>query len=77
MPPRLAGEVQTPLRTILERLNMSQAALARAVGVDKRQVGSWVRGEYVPAPERREQIAREVGVSAVELWPDAEHKAAA
>lgn len=71
MPPRLAGEVRTPLREALERINLSQAALARALDCDRSQVGQWVRDEYTPTHERREQIAREVGVSAVELWPDA------
>jgi transcriptional regulator with XRE-family HTH domain len=77
VPPRLASEVRTPLREALERIGLSQAALARALDCDRRQVGQWVCGEYVPAPERREQIAREVGVPAAELWPGAEHKAAA
>jgi hypothetical protein len=38
-----------------------------------------VTGEYVPVPERAEQIAKAVGSTVRELWPDADHdqKAAA
>jgi transcriptional regulator with XRE-family HTH domain len=77
--PRLAGEHRTPLRVALERVGLSQAALARALGVDRRQVAQWVSGEYTPVPPRREQIAREVGVAQAELWAaasDAERSAA-
>jgi len=71
VPPYLASEVHTPLRKALERAGLSQSALARALGADRRQVGAWTRGEYVPLPERREEIAAVVGCASVELWPEA------
>lgn len=76
MPPRLAGEVLTPLREALGRYGISQSSLARSLNCDRRQVGMWVRGDHVPNPERREQIARVLGVEPAELWPDAERAAA-
>lgn len=77
--PRLASEHRTPLREALERAGISQAALARAIGCDRRTAARWVTGEYVPVPERAEQIAKAVGSTVRELWPDADHdqKAAA
>jgi transcriptional regulator with XRE-family HTH domain len=77
LPPRLASEVRTPLREALERKGLSQAALARALGCDRRQAGAWVTGEYTPVPERREEIAAIVGSTSVELWPDADDSSAA
>lgn len=72
MPPRLASEAATPLREALEHSGLSQRTLARMLGCDRRQVGAWVLGEHVPAPERREQIAKAVGSTVGELWPDAD-----
>ena len=79
MPPRLASEAPTLLREVLKRNNISQSALARALGCDRRQVRAWVTGEHTPTPGRREEIACAVGVSEAELWPDADssQKAAA
>jgi transcriptional regulator with XRE-family HTH domain len=76
VPPRLAGEVLTPLREVLERSGLSQSALARALNCDRRTVGMWVRGDHVPVLARREQIARVLGVEPAELWPDADRRAA-
>lgn len=69
--PRLASEHRTPLREALERAGISQAALARAIGCDRRTAARWVTGEYVPVPERAEQIAKAVGSTVQELWPSA------
>ncbi|HEY5342473.1 MAG TPA: helix-turn-helix transcriptional regulator [Solirubrobacteraceae bacterium] len=77
MPPRLASDAPTLLRKALERSGLSQAALARALDCDRRQVQQWVTGEYTPVPARREQIAAIVGSTSRELWPDADEKAAA
>jgi transcriptional regulator with XRE-family HTH domain len=76
MPPRLASETRTPLREALVRKGLSQAGLARVLHCDRRQVGAWVTGEYVPVASRREEIARAVEVAASLLWPDAEDVAA-
>jgi ribosome-binding protein aMBF1 (putative translation factor) len=73
VPPRLASEAPTPLREALERAGLSQAALARQIQCDRRDVGRYVSGEHTPeSPERREQIARAVQATAQELWPDAD-----
>jgi DNA-binding XRE family transcriptional regulator len=77
MPPKLASDPPTPLRETLERIGMSQAALARALGVDRQNARAWVIGEYTPKPERREQIARVVQAPVEELWPNAERSAVA
>ncbi len=50
---------------------MSHAALARALDVDRRQVATWVSGEYTPVPLRRAEIAGAVNAKVEELWPDA------
>jgi transcriptional regulator with XRE-family HTH domain len=79
MPPRLASEAPTPLREALERTGLSQRALARRLGCDRRQVGSWVVGEHTPSAARRTQIVTELAnagavegeVTAESLWPHA------
>ncbi len=85
MPPRLASEAPTPLREALERVGLSQAALARQIRCDRRDVGRYVSGEHTPeSPERRERIADVitdysdglVRVTVEELWPDVARKAA-
>jgi transcriptional regulator with XRE-family HTH domain len=48
---------RTPLREALEQVGLSQARLARTLGVDRMQVVRWVQGEHTPMPERREEIA--------------------
>lgn len=51
------GRNPTPLREALERVSLSQARLARTLGVDRMQVVRWVQGEHTPMPERRHEIA--------------------
>lgn len=56
---------------------MSHSALARALGVDRRQARLWITGEHTPKPPRREQIVQTVAagggtVTVAELWPDAD-----
>lgn len=60
---------------------MSHSALARALGVDRRQARLWITGEHTPEPPRREQIVQAVAasggtVTVAELWPDADRRAA-
>ena len=67
----------TPLREALERVGLSQARLARTLGVDRMQVVRWVQGEHTPMPERRQEIAviidgwTDAEVTVQGLWPHA------
>jgi transcriptional regulator with XRE-family HTH domain len=51
-------------------LSVTEAAVK--VGTSSQLYGSWERGRYVPGREQRIQVARALGIEAIELFPETE-----
>lgn len=60
----------TPLAKALDEDGRRQDWLARQLGVDRFQMSRWVRGVHVPVEPTRVEIARVLGRTVDELFPD-------
>jgi transcriptional regulator with XRE-family HTH domain len=58
------------LRAAVQRAGLDPEQLASVAGVDVKSVGRWLAGRSVPRPRHRARVARALGVSEQELWPE-------
>ena len=65
------------LYTIMLERNMSQSDLARAAGLGRDSISTYVRGRSVPAPSSLQKLAKALNVDAEELYPNYSANAAA
>jgi transcriptional regulator with XRE-family HTH domain len=68
-PPRNPEEANKALLWAIQRAG-SQGALARAAGVTRQAVTSWMRRGYIPISAALLRAAHELGVSPKKLRPD-------
>ncbi len=69
---RTPKELESPLRRLRRQVGLTQAELARRIGVSDRAVRGWEKGEYPPMltiPQLR-ALCRELGVAFDELPDD-------
>lgn len=52
-----------PLKTYLERNEISQAQFAQLVGVTQPTVSDWINGRMLPSTDRLVEISRVTGLS--------------
>jgi len=65
----MSNKKGTHIRILLLQKGISQAQIARVMGVTEGAISQVVHG-YTKNPRLREAIARACGVSVEELWPD-------
>ncbi|MGI8715397.1 MAG: helix-turn-helix domain-containing protein [Solirubrobacteraceae bacterium] len=58
------------LKNALEHAGMTVEQFAEIIQVDPKTVQRWVSGTTVPYPRNRGTVARALGLSARDLWPD-------
>ncbi len=63
---------QNKLREILAKHGSSQAWLARKAGISATTMSEIVRGEVMPSLGTARKIAKALGKSIEEIWPDEE-----
>lgn len=56
---------------------MNQSDLARAGGLGRDSISTYIRGRSVPTPQNLERLAAAVGVSSADLYPNYDANAAA
>lgn len=61
---------KTPLDRVLREQGRSGRWLADRVGTHETQVSRWRHGLHVPEHATREAIARELGRTVEDLWPE-------
>jgi transcriptional regulator with XRE-family HTH domain len=69
---RTQKKLESPLKRLRQQVGLTQAELARRIGVSDRAVRGWEKGEYPPTltiPQIR-ALCRELGVAFDELPDD-------
>src|SRR4051812_6487279 len=66
---RLSRVVNHRLRNALLAAEMTQTALAEAVGVDAKSVERWITKDRQPHPRTRAAVARVLGFDETYFWP--------
>lgn len=64
------------LRAALRDAGIDSDRLAELIGVDVKTVGRWLTGPGGPTPRHRAAVARALGRSELELWPENRDRAA-
>lgn len=67
----------TPLKVAIFESRRSQRDIADALGIHETTFSSIVTGRLIPGEDRMEEIARELGWRAEDLWPDQQETQAA
>jgi transcriptional regulator with XRE-family HTH domain len=65
-----------PLKTYLERKEISQAQFAQLVGVTQPTVSDWINGRMLPSTDRLVEISRVTGLSIDKLLDNPARKRA-